>query len=181
MTDRTNFKLEIRAARPEDWEQTFATRNEPGVRPNILAIPFENPIRFRDRRTQPMDGSYALIAEATLPDGTKEIAGDLGLHVGKLSETHSGAFGISVRTDYQGRGVGSALMAAMCDLADNWMNLHRIELEVFTDNPRGLALYRKFGFEIEATLRQYAFRDGAYVDAYIMGRINPRHTTEAAP
>jgi putative acetyltransferase len=62
-------------------------------------------------------------------------------------------------------------MQAAVDLAENWLNLSRIELEVYTDNAAGLALYQKFGFEIEGTLRDYAFRDGQYVDSYLMARI----------
>jgi putative acetyltransferase len=57
------------------------------------------------------------------------------------------------------------------DLADNWLNLTRIELSVYTDNAAGLALYKKFGFEIEGTHRRYAFRGGRYVDAYSMARV----------
>jgi hypothetical protein len=64
-------------------------------------------------------------------------------------------------------------MAAAIDIADNWLNYHRLRLEVYTDNAAALALYRKFGFEVEGTLRQDAFRDGRYVDAYAMGRLRP--------
>ena len=35
---------------------------------------------------------------------------------------------------------------AAIDLAENWLNVSRIELEVFTDNAAGLALYEKFDF-----------------------------------
>jgi putative acetyltransferase len=42
------------------------------------------------------------------------------------------------------------MMRAVIDLADKWLNLARIELTVFTDNEPAIALYRKFGFEIEA-------------------------------
>ncbi len=59
------------------------------------------------------------------------------------------------------------------DIADNWLNYHRLRLEVYTDNAAAIALYRKFGFEIEGTLREDAFRDGRYVDAYTMGRLRP--------
>ena len=51
-------------------------------------------------------------------------------------------------------------MKAALDLADNWLNLTRIELEVCTDNQTGIALYEKWGFEIEGTLRHFAFRGG---------------------
>ena len=76
-----------------------------------------------------------------------------------------------VHEDYQGRGVGTALVEAALDLCENWYNFSRVSLEVFVDNAAGLALYRKFGFEIEGTLRAYAFRDGEYTDAYLMARI----------
>jgi L-phenylalanine/L-methionine N-acetyltransferase len=47
----------------------------------------------------------------------------------------------------------------------------RVELSVYTDNAAGIALYEKFGFEIEGTHHRYAFRKGEYVDAYSMARI----------
>ena len=78
---------------------------------------------------------------------------------------------MAVRDDWQGKGVGTALMEAALDLADNWLNLTRIELEVYIDNTAGIALYKKFGFEIEGTHRGYAFREGRYVDAYSMARV----------
>ncbi|RML92235.1 hypothetical protein APX70_200105 [Pseudomonas syringae pv. maculicola] len=51
------------------------------------------------------------------------------------------------------------------------MNLHRVELTVYADNEAAQGLYRKFGFEVEGRLRNYAVRDGAYVDALSMARL----------
>ncbi|MNP73809.1 Spermine/spermidine acetyltransferase [compost metagenome] len=78
--------------------------------------------------------------------------------------------GISVDAGYHGKGVGSALMKAMIDICDNWAGIERIELTVYTDNQGAIALYRKFGFEIEGTSRRFAMRDGELVDAYHMAR-----------
>jgi putative acetyltransferase len=61
----------------------------------------------------------------------------------------------------------------MVDLADNWLNVRRIELTVFTDNAAAIHLYEKHGFVIEGTNRQYAFRDGQYADVYTMARLKP--------
>jgi putative acetyltransferase len=63
------------------------------------------------------------------------------------------------------------LLAAALDVADNWMNLHRVELTVFADNEAAQNLYRKFGFEVEGRLRDYAVRDGKYVDTVSMARL----------
>ena len=66
------------------------------------------------------------------------------------------------------------LAFALLAIADRWLGLGRVELTVFTDNARAIALYRSFGFETEGTLRGFALRDGALVDAYTMARITGR-------
>jgi len=57
------------------------------------------------------------------------------------------------------------------DIADNWMNLHRVELTVYADNAAAIGLYRKFGFEDEDLFRDYAVRDGQWVDTLSMARL----------
>jgi GNAT superfamily N-acetyltransferase len=79
--------------------------------------------------------------------------------------------GMGVAVAWQGQGVGSRLLAAVLDLADNWMNVQRVELSVYADNEAAIALYRKFGFDTEGLFREYAVRDGALVDALSMARL----------
>jgi putative acetyltransferase len=69
--------------------------------------------------------------------------------------------------------IGSAMMAALVDVSDNWLNLKRLKLAVYVDNEPAIRLYRKFGFEAEGTRRADAFRDGEYVDSLIMARLRP--------
>ena len=47
---------------------------------------------------------------------------------------------MAVHDDWAGRGVGTALMQAALDLADNWLGLTRVELTVWADNQAALAL-----------------------------------------
>jgi len=104
-----------------------------------------------------------------------QVVGMLGLHTfpDRPRRQHVGAIGMAVRDEWQGKGIGTALMSAALDLADKWLNLTRLELEVYTDNEAAIRLYERFGFEREGRLRQHAFRDGHYVDSYMMARLRP--------
>ncbi|HET6971680.1 MAG TPA: GNAT family N-acetyltransferase, partial [Phenylobacterium sp.] len=79
----------------------------------------------------------------------------------------------AVHDAWAGRGVGTALMAAVVDLADNWLQVRRLELSVYADNARAIALYERFGFEREGLNRDYAWRNGAFVDSIAMARLRP--------
>ena len=46
-------------------------------------------------------------------------------------------------------------MRRLLDWADNWAGLLRVELGVYADNERAIALYRKFGFELEGCQRAH--------------------------
>ena len=87
--------------------------------------------------------------------------------------------GISVSPSAQGQGIGNALMAAMLDYADNWAQVLRIELTVFSDNERAIRLYERHGFEHEGRHKAYALRNGVYVDALAMARLHPRQPVVA--
>jgi putative acetyltransferase len=90
-----------------------------------------------------------------------------------------------VHDDFQGRGVGHRMMQAVLDLADNWLGLTRLELTVYTDNAPAVRLYEGCGFSIEGTHRNFALRNGEFVDAHAMARLRSgggsRSAAEAAP
>lgn len=101
-----------------------------------------------------------------------EVIGHIGLEqYSRIRQTHVGGIGMVVTPDWHRKGVGSKLLAAVLEVADNWMNLRRVELTVYADNEAAIGLYQKFGFETEGRLRQYAIRDGMMVDALTMARL----------
>ena len=104
------------------------------------------------------------------------MVGILGMHgsPSKPRRRHAASIGMTVHDAWAGRGVGTAPMAAAVDLADNWLNLRRIELTVYVDNEPAIRLYRRFGFEVEGTAIGYSFRDGEFVDAHMMARLRIR-------
>jgi putative acetyltransferase len=76
-----------------------------------------------------------------------------------------------VHKDYQGQGIGKKLLETLLDIADNWLMLVRVELDVYTDNERAINLYKKYGFEPEGIQRKSAIRNGKYIDALMMARL----------
>ena len=78
---------------------------------------------------------------------------------------------MTVHDAYAGRGAGTALMAALVNQADHWLNLTRLELGVYADNARAIALYERFGFEREGFHRAYSWRNGAFIDSISMARL----------
>jgi len=100
-----------------------------------------------------------------------KVVGAITLRVGQGRESHVGEVDMAVHDAYQGQGLGKMLLLAVIDLADNWLNLVRLEVNVYTDNERAINLFKRFDFEIEGRKRCGAFRRGSYIDSYIMGRV----------
>jgi putative acetyltransferase len=159
--------IRVRAAEPADIPAIHEIFTCPKVIAGTLQLPYPSIEQTRERFTRFSAGSVQLVAEV---DG--RVMGILGLHSEENPRRrHAAMLGMAVHDDFQGQGVGSALVASALDLADNWLGLRRIELQVFVDNTAAVHLYQKFGFEIEGTLREFALRDGVYVDAYAMARL----------
>lgn len=82
---------------------------------------------------------------------------------------HSGEFGVSVRKRYWGLGIGSLMLDALIDWANQTGIVEKINLRVRTDNRRAIQLYRSKGFVIEGTIRKAIRLDGEYFDHHWMG------------
>lgn len=158
----------IRPMRPEDAADWFDLRIQPGVIWGTLQLPT---LSLDDVRAQSLaePSCHKLCAEV---DG--RVAGTIMLWVGKGARHHTGYLGMMVHDAYQGRGLGKKLMAAILDLADNWLLLDRVVLEVFPDNERALHLYRSFGFVEEGSSPAMARRDGQLVGHIRMARLRGR-------
>jgi len=162
----------VRRARPGDAAAFARVMGHPEVYANLMQLPMPTEEAWRQPLAEPdsaNSGDLRLVAEI---DG--RVVGTSGLHpVARLRRRHAAMLGISVEPEAQGRGVGRALMVAMCDFADGWGQLLRLELTVFTDNLRAIRLYESCGFRIEGTHRGYALRAGRYEDVHAMARLHP--------
>jgi RimJ/RimL family protein N-acetyltransferase len=77
--------------------------------------------------------------------------------------------GMWVLPEWRGRGGGRMLAEAA--IAARPAHVHKIELEVFTDNETAIGLYRSLGFEEEGVRRDhYRREDGSLRSVLVMGR-----------
>ncbi|MBX6341519.1 MAG: GNAT family N-acetyltransferase, partial [Thermomicrobiaceae bacterium] len=108
-------EIRVRPYEPRDAEAVHEVMTSPGVVAGTLQLPYQSLEEVRERFGRREPGLYSLVAEV---DG--RVVGTLTLRLERSPRRrHAAAFGMAVHDAYQGQGVGTALMAAMVDLADN--------------------------------------------------------------
>ncbi|GAY76594.1 GNAT family N-acetyltransferase [Sporolactobacillus inulinus] len=111
------------------------------------------------------DNAVFLVAEY---DGT--IVGTLNFEGGKRRRTaHVGEFGISVRKDYWGKGIGRALLSHLIHWSKKTGIIRKINLMARSDNIRAIKLYESFGFVQDGLITRDLLIDGVFYSAVHMG------------
>lgn len=164
--------LVIRPLKDADYDGLEALFADAEVIAQTSQIPHRNAAFWRDLIGKSGEDGVELVA---LAGGA--LAGFLGVVMNRRPRRkHAAWFMIAVHADHQRRGIGKALMRELVDLADNWLNLVKLELAVYADNAPAIALYEQFGFELEGRLRLDTFKNGRYVDTLRMARFHPAQT-----
>ena len=163
--------VRLRAFESGDVDANHAFMNDYGtLRGMISGIPF--PASYDDERqwlsnqTGYTRGEYQFAIE--------DFEGDLVGRCGIIRldwKNRVGELAIMIGSEYRGRGYGKEAMQLLCHFCFNEMNLHRLKVTVFAFNEPALRCYEANGFTREGLLRQEVFRDGAYRDVVIMGRL----------
>jgi putative acetyltransferase len=168
----SSSEVVIRPTRVEDAEGAHQLRLLPSSVEFTLAIPS---LRLEQSRQfieslGPDDHTFVAVLDG-------QIVGLAGLHVGQGRRRLTASLGMSVHDQFQGRGIGRKLLAALLDVADNHLGLVRVELEVFPDNVRAIRLYESVGFEHEGCKRKSVIRNGRHQDGLMMARLRQPHWT----
>ena len=101
-----------------------------------------------------------------------ELAGNVGIScAGNFAKLkHRAELGISIKEKFWNKGIGSILIKEIIEQA-KIMGYEQIELGVFSDNEKAMALYKKHGFEVWGNIKNaYKLKDGTYRDEIIMGK-----------
>ncbi|WP_186188657.1 GNAT family N-acetyltransferase [Burkholderia gladioli] len=159
----------LRPYEPADAAAVATIHQQPVSLRYTLAMPCRPAEVVSNWHAPLVSGAGQGFALCAVIDG--KVVGHLALFVHPPPRSHGASFGIAVHDAYAGRGIGARLMQAMLDTADHELGLRRIELNVFADNTRAIALYERFGFVTEAFSRAHAIRDGELADGLLMARL----------
>lgn len=119
------------------------------------------------REREWLEAAYA--SPENLPFGVAlrdkhELIGCIGLH-GIDAVSRRATLGILIGdVRHQGAGYGSEAIRLMVRYAFEVLNLNRVGLSVYANNPRAIRVYEKSGFVREGRARQAVWREGAYHD-----------------
>ncbi len=163
--DQSEHEITIRPVRSEDAEAVWEIARQQGVIETTLSLPSDR-LALRAKRLADLGpDEHWLVAVA---DGA--VVGLAGLNVGAGRLRHSGYVFLFVAREHQGRGIGTHLLTALLDLADNWLLLRRVELTVMVGNDRAKELYERLGFEVEGRRKMSVIAAGELKDEWLMAR-----------
>ena len=162
----------VREALPDDAERMILYLNQVGGESDNLLhgenefnVPIEG-VKRKLAMSKDSENSIVLIAL----DNEQIIArAELeGYYPARIR--HRAKFSISVRKEYWNQGIGTDMLNRIFEQAKK-MNIRIIELEVVSDNARGINLYHKMGFVDIGIYKKYFYLNGMYKDAVVMQKV----------
>lgn len=167
--DGTPFR--VREALPSDAEAMVGFHAELLRSKPLILWEDGEPIFTAEKRQAQLVAAQGRENEITLvAEHAGRLVGQVSFRSGERRRVrHAGELGISVAADWQGRGVGRALMQDLLDWCRERGVVRKISLGVVAGNEAALALYRSLGFAEEGRVRRGIRIDGRFEDEIKMG------------
>jgi RimJ/RimL family protein N-acetyltransferase len=163
-------RIRLRAIRREDLPLFVEWLNDPEVIQGIMQyLPFsleDEEAWYEGMKKKPLE-EQPLVIEIIKEDGWEPI-GNCGLFNIDW-RTRKAEFGIVIGAKNQwNKGYGTEALEVILRHGFNTLNLNRISLTVFENNPRAIRAYEKAGLVMEGKFRQGHFQNGKYIDVILM-------------
>ncbi|WP_107487810.1 GNAT family protein [Streptomyces sp. M1013] len=163
----TGDKTVLRPFTPEDADTMWEIVNDP----EVVRFTFEPATELTLDTLRSWYGVRTAAPDrldlAVTDRATGELVGEVVLYEWDPS-ARSCTFRTLVGPRGRGRGLGSEATRLIVGHAFEQVGLHRVQLEVYADNPRARRVYEKAGFVVEGVRREAARRDGVWVDDVLM-------------
>jgi RimJ/RimL family protein N-acetyltransferase len=158
-------KVTLRPIKLSDAKRFVAWLSDPAVN------------HFLSRRKINLKEEYVWIRSLPKKKNEVHFAIDTreGVHIGTISlhvnkQDSFALFGIAIGDkNYWSQGYGTEAMKLIVDYGFRRLKLHRIELEVYDYNVRGIKLYKRLGFKLEGKKRERVKWGKKYYNALQMG------------
>lgn len=163
--------MEIRKGSIEDvpawFELVYAVKSEnlPTLFEMTTPITLESSNRYMQKILD-TDGSFVLISF----DKGKAVGSLDCLRKERKEENHVASIGMCVAKEYRGQGIGRQLLFSLFEICKQEKKIEKIELEVFSNNPGAIGLYKSLGFEVEGIKKGSIKKSGESIDLICMGK-----------
>lgn len=161
-------KIYLRPVETEDAKFLAKGENEPVVRESLfLALPISL-ANEQEKVEQYITSKDAVVLIIVEKETNKPVGQTAFFRIDYISR--AAVFYIAIlEPAFWSKGFGSEATKLMVDYAFKTLNLNRIQLHVCAENKPAIKIYARVGFQKEGVLRQAMFRNGNYVDFWVMG------------
>lgn len=166
-------RIRLRAAERTDIDIFCRWINDPEVTENLaLVFPMSQAQEehwYEDMLKKPSSHHVLVIdIQAENQSDTWQAIGNCGFFNVDW-RNRSAEIGIMIgEKQHWNKGYGTEAMHVLIKHGFETLNLHRIWLQVYSKNPRGIRSYEKAGLTREGLFRQAHYQHGKYYDVHIM-------------
>lgn len=163
-------RVRLRAVERDDVKRFFEWVNDPEVTFGLslyLPMSMTDEERWFERASsrEPNEKPFAIDVRAG--DGWRLIGNCTFFDLDNVA--HSAEIGIMIgEKAVWNQGLGTDTMFLLLRHGFETLNLNRIALKVYADNPRAIRTYEKAGFVHEGTQREAVFKRGKFGDVHMM-------------
>ena len=170
-------RLRLRAPERDDIPQFLKWMNDPDITENLMLyqpISAEEEANWYENMLKRPAAEHVMVIEIKTPvEGKSET--ETWFPIGNIQfldidwRNRKTEIGIMIgEKEYWDQGYGSEAMQLMLKHGFETLNLHRIWLQVYDKNVRGIRAYEKTGFTVESRFREAHYQHGRYYDIIIM-------------
>ncbi|QTN00700.1 GNAT family N-acetyltransferase [Sediminibacillus dalangtanensis] len=129
-----------------------------------------DPLGFKELIKADGEANHNLFLVAEVGPDIVGFSRCAGSHLKRMA--HQVEFGVGVRKEFWGHGIGKNLLKESISWADA-NKIVKMTLRVLETNSAAIQLYQKLGFEVEGILKKdKLLSDGAFYDTILMARFN---------
>lgn len=163
-------RIRLRAVEREDVKKYFEWVNDPEVTFGLslyLPMSMTDEEKWFERASNRAPDEKPFAIEVRAGDDWRLIGNCTFFDIDSVA--HAAEIGIMIGDkSLWNQGLGTETMGLLLRHGFETLNLNRIMLKVYADNPRAIRTYEKAGFKHEGALREAKFKHGRYDDVHIM-------------